>query len=106
MSDGIRETPARTEQRGDAAMNKAREWSFYFPEDGETASDAVPIIGSVFDAEDAAAEACRYDYGSRDGWERIESEFPIVVISPDGEETHFLGCHERTIQHTVREARP
>lgn len=35
-------------------MNKAREWSFYFPEDGETASDAVPIIGRVFDAEDDA----------------------------------------------------
>lgn len=93
---GIRETPA---------PNKHGEWSFYFPEDGETAADAVPIIGRIFDADHAAQEACEYDYNSRDGWERISSDFAIVVISPDGVESRFTGAHEPSIDHVVR-ARP
>jgi hypothetical protein len=87
-------------------MSDHREWKFYFPEDGETIADACPIIGRIFDADHAAREACEYDYHGRDGWERIEVEFPIVVVSPDGEETRFIGCHERSIEHAVREAKP
>ena len=85
-------------------MSVWREWRFYFPDDDETAADAVPIIGRTFDAEGAAVEACKYDFQDRDGWERNESEFRIVVISPDGEEATFLGRHEPTIRHAVREA--
>lgn len=87
-------------------MSDHREWHFYFPDDGETAKDACPIIGKIWDAEDAAREACEYDFDSRDGWERGENEFAIAVISPDGEETRFIGCHERTVQHTVSEVKP
>jgi hypothetical protein len=80
------------------------EWSFYFPEDGETKADAIPIIGRIWDADHAAREACEYDYNGRDGWERDETAFPVVVISPDGEETRFDCWHERTIAHRVSPA--
>lgn len=83
---------------------KSGEWSFYFPESGETKADAIPIIGRIFDADHAAHEACIYDYQSRDGWERLEVEFSIVVVSPDGEETAFVGWHEPSVDHSVREA--
>lgn len=78
------------------------EWSFYFPEDGWTREDAVPIIGRTFDAEDAAEQACEYDFSSRDGWERGASEFDVIVISPDGEETIFVCWHEPTVEHMAR----
>lgn len=85
-------------------MTDEREWSFYFPDEGEVASDAVPIIGKVWDADDAAEIACEYDYSSREGWERGEREFPIVVISPDGEEFRFFGWNEPSVNHCVRSA--
>jgi hypothetical protein len=34
------------------------EWSFFFPEEGETKDHAIPIIGRIFDADHAAREAC------------------------------------------------
>lgn len=86
-------------------MAEHKEWKFYFPDDGETADDACPIIGKVWGADDAAQNACEYDFSSRDGWERGEGEFPIVVISPEGVEFKFIGCHEPSIDHVVREAK-
>ena len=86
-------------------MSEHREWSFYFPEDGEDASDAVPIIGRVWDADYAAELACEYDYSSRDGWERGDREFAIAVISPDGEEFRYIGWNEPTVNHCAREAK-
>ncbi|MEN6545667.1 MAG: hypothetical protein ABFE07_06455 [Armatimonadia bacterium] len=79
-----------------------REWSFFFPGEGQDAEDATPIIGRVYDAEDAAQMAVEYDYHSCDGWERGENEFDVVVISPDGEQTKFIGCHELVTRHTAR----
>lgn len=80
------------------------EWGFWFPEDGETKDDVIPIIGRIHDAEHAAQEACEYDYSSRDGWERGEAEFKVAVISPDGEETTFTAWHEPAIHHRVSAA--
>lgn len=83
-------------------------WLMYFPEDGEDKDDARPILlrdwQKIFDADDAAGFACEHDYDARDGWERGEGEFEIVVISPDGEESKFLGHHEPSVHHSVREA--
>ncbi|MEH6743872.1 hypothetical protein [Hyphomonas sp.] len=87
---------------------KPSDWLAYFPEDGETKDDARPIYlhkwERIFDAETAADFVCQYDYHERDGWERGEDEFEIVIISPEGEESKFLGCHEPSIHHSVREA--
>jgi hypothetical protein len=89
-----------------ADLRKGDEWGFYFPEDGETIEDTVPIIGRTYDAAHAAEMACEYDYSSRDGWERKDIEFKIVVVSPENVETVFIGVHEPTVAHRVHEARP
>lgn len=83
----------------------ADEWSFFFPDDGETRDHAVPIIGRIFDADHAAREACSYDYSSRHGEERNGGNFRITVISPQGVEHSFLGWHQPTIEHRVQAAR-
>lgn len=84
-------------------------WQAYWPDEGETADDAMtlrePIWKRIYDAEDAAKVACAYDFGSRDGWERAVGEtFPIVIIDPDGTETRWNCCHEQSVTHSVREA--
>lgn len=83
-------------------------WRAYYPEDGETADDARMLKPRwswqrpIRDAEDAARRACEIDYDQRDGWERGQDrEFPIVVIAPDGTETHWTGMHEPTVHHNV-----
>jgi hypothetical protein len=87
-------------------MNLApKEWGFYFPDDGETVEDAVPIIGFVFDHDHAAREACEYDFCSRDGWER-SGPFKIAVIDPNREVSIWLGEHEPSVTHSVRRALP
>jgi hypothetical protein len=85
-------------------------WRAYYPEDGETADDARVIAPRwdwqkrFLDAEDAARRACEIDYDERDGWERSrDSDFPIVVIAPDGTETHWTGRHEPSVEHVVEE---
>lgn len=78
------------------------EWQFYLPDDGETASDAVPIIGKVWDKDDAANMACEYDFTSRDGWKRGESEFQVVVIAPDGGQYAYTCWHEPSVEHRAR----
>jgi len=78
------------------------EWKFFRPGEGEKAEDATIIHGSVWDAEDAARMAVEYDYSNCDGWERGDREFEIVVISPAGEHTAFMGSNEPDIIHTVR----
>jgi hypothetical protein len=82
-------------------------WKVYYPEDGETAEDAVeirPLLGLrnfVF-PQDAAERACGYDFNERDGWERErESRFLIVVIDPKGVEHVFTGWHESSVEHRV-----
>ena len=81
------------------------EWSFYFPDDGETKDHAIPIIGRIFDADHAAREACSYDYSSRHGQERSGESFKIIVISPEGLEHSFNGWHHPTIEHRVAPAK-
>lgn len=79
-------------------------WRYYLPECGETADDANKIPQRPYpieNAEDAAEAACRDDYYDRDGWERGEEPFAIVVISPDGVEYRFTGIHERSVEHRV-----
>jgi hypothetical protein len=83
----------------------ADEWSFFFPSDGENKSHAIPIIGRIGDAEHAAREACIYDWQSRHGEERYGSEFDITVVSPEGEETTFVGWHQPSIEHKVMRAK-
>jgi hypothetical protein len=83
------------------------EWKAYFPDDGETAEDATTIImvKPWARACDVAEDAVEYDFSSRDGWERSEAkEFPVVVISPTGEETRYVGWHEPSVVHKVRKA--
>lgn len=86
-------------------MSDYKEWSFYFPEEGENKDDATVIIGKVWDADDAAQMACEYDFSSRGGWERGQEEFDIVIINPDGEEFSFVGWHEPSVEHRAKEKR-
>ena len=86
----------------------------YFPDDGEGPEDAVDIKHyewrRAFDADDAADEACEYDYSGRDGWERSmhageTAPFPIVIIGPDGTEARYMAWHEPSIEHKTRAVR-
>ena len=80
-------------------------WRFYIPDDGDTADNAEALGGAVLDAEDAAYLAARYDYDECDGWHfRKDNVFEIVVIAPDGEESHWVAWHEATINHIVEPA--
>lgn len=83
---------------------KVQKWKAYYPCDGETAEDARAVEGAaIWDANSAAQAACKYDYSERDGWERADRPFDIVVIAPDGTETAFTGAHEPDIHHAVYE---
>lgn len=88
-------------------MNKIPSgWKAYFPEDGESSSDAHEIeiydFQRIVDAEDAAERACEYDWGNRDGWERgMDREFIIIVISPNGEHSAFKAWNETSVEHKV-----
>lgn len=86
---------------------KETAWKAYYPDDGETADDAGNIKvydwQKIYDKEDAAKYACECDYSSRDGWERNESAFRIVVIDPEGNEHYFKGWHEPSVNHIVEE---
>ena len=86
------------------------DWRAYYPEDGQTADDAVVVrprsqwAPKIMDAEDAAKRACEMDFTERDGWERSrDTEFPIIIIAPDGTETEWACAHEPSINHTARE---
>lgn len=82
-------------------------WRAYFPDDAETPEDAVvlrpQVWREIYNAEDAAEIACKYDYGNRDGWERNGETFLIHIIAPDGSETCWSARHEPTIHHSVEE---
>ena len=78
-----------------------RGWRYYLPDSGETADDASDIPGKIYDADDAAYEACKLDYSDRDGWERGDAAFPIIVIDPNGKEHHYQGSHEPDVYHSV-----
>jgi hypothetical protein len=83
-------------------------WKVYYPDEGETADDAVIVMPGfarrIRYAEDAAKIACEWDYGHRDGWERgQDTSFSICIISPDGEITNWTGRHELSVSHTVEE---
>lgn len=86
-------------------MGEPRLWKFYFPEGAETADDAREVLLTGFvEAEDVARHACEYDFNQCDGWERgMGARFPIVVISPDGEQFRFKGHHEPSVDHFVEE---
>jgi hypothetical protein len=86
-------------------------WKVYFPDDDQGPEDAVEITcyewRRVCNADAAADEACEYDYDERDGWERSMSggstpEFPMVIISPDGTESRYVGWHEPSVEHNTR----
>ena len=86
-------------------------WKAYYPDDGETADDARVITPrwdwqqGFLDDGDAAERACEIDYDERDGGERDrDSNFPIVIIAPDGTETRWIGRHEPSVEHNVYEA--
>lgn len=89
-------------------MNK-KKWGYkaYFPDDGEGPNDAreletYPWV-RIYDADDAAEQACEHDYSGRDGWERgATTEFPIVIIAPDGTESRYVGWHEPSVEHKTR----
>lgn len=81
------------------------EWSFFFPEEGETKDHAIPIIGRIFDADHAAREACSYDWSSRHGEERNGATFRITVVSPQGVAHEFSAWHQPTIEHRVQAAK-
>ena len=89
-------------------MNKVKsEFKAYFPDDGEGPEDAIDVSHyewrKVTDAEDAADEACEYDYGERDGWERgAGNEFTIVIIDKAGAEHRFMAWHEPAVEHRTR----
>ncbi len=88
------------------AKGDIEKWSYYFPEDGETAEDAreIPASDIVFnDAYWAAKAACRLDYQSHDGWERMCLPFKIILMTPSGNEVPFICQHENTVEHSVRE---
>lgn len=81
-------------------------WKAYFPEDGESADDAMVLTARtgrrILDAEDAAEIACEYDHDNRDGWERKnEQAFLIVVIDPKGISWRFSAHHEPSVNHHV-----
>lgn len=80
-----------------------RTFRVYFPDDGETADDAKEFRAKVkwATANDIAREACEHDFIHRDGWERGETPFPIIVIDDEGIEHRFTGIHERTVYHAV-----
>jgi hypothetical protein len=83
-------------------MNK---WKYFFPDDEEL-DDArdFPASLTIYDAEDAAQEACRLDYDRHDGWQRRgNTAFPINIVSPDGTVFFFRGWHEATVEHFVAE---
>ena len=80
-------------------------WKVYYPDDGHDASDAIEANPEfVYDAESVAQWACEYDYGFRDGWERGDDDFTIVVVAPDGAETEWTCRHEPDVRHVVSEA--
>lgn len=80
-------------------------WKFYFPEDAETADDAVEITRESPSCAEAAAQyAVEWDFHNRDGYMRLDEGFDVAVVSPSGEETRWRGLHERTIHHSVMEA--
>lgn len=80
-------------------------WSAYWPDDGETADDAMMLKHyswkKIYDDDDAARLACEIDYSEREGWERIGegNSFKVVIISPDGDESEFECFHEPTVEH-------
>lgn len=80
-------------------------WRVYYPENGETAEDAVCLTAyrkrRIIDAEDAAEIACEYDYNENGGDYRDGEAFIIVIIDPNGNEHQFHGRHEAIIIHTV-----
>ncbi len=83
-------------------------WRYYVPEHDETIEDAIELKtydwDTIIDAEDAAAEAAEDDWDNRDGREAGVGEGPvIVVVSPDGDETHFSTEREARIHHTATE---
>lgn len=82
-------------------------WRFYFPDDGETANDAVAFPSSwvSYTFADIAQYACEEDFNHRSGWERPDyQEFAIAVISPLGVERRFVGRHQPSVDHVVRDA--
>lgn len=80
-------------------------WKYYFPDDGECIEDAreFPKSLKIFDADDAAQNACERDFNNHDGWERGETEFAIAVVAPDGEVHKFRGHHEPSVEQRVTE---
>ena len=81
------------------------QWRYYLPDD-ETIDDATEMSTAWDSFFVAAEEACEHHYNERDGWERGSTEeFPIIVVAPDGTERAFLGRHEPSVEHYVREAK-
>jgi hypothetical protein len=78
------------------------------PGDGQTIQDAriVDASFSIFNEDDAAEAAVEHDWYARQGNERGEREFAVVVISPEGEEFRYLGIHEQTISHRAEPQSP
>lgn len=81
-------------------------WRYYFPDEGETAEDARSIkTMRPYMFQDIAEIACEEDFNQRSGWERPEGqEFAIAVIFPLGVERRFVGRHQPSVDHVVREA--
>lgn len=78
----------------------------FFPEDGETIEDAIEF--STYNEYNAAILATEYDYGDRDGWERLKygtcAPFLVIVVDEDGNEYKYKAIHEPTVEHHVYNA--
>ncbi len=85
----------------DWGPRRHNEWLAYFPDDGQTIEDATFIL-KAYDAEDAAHQAVEYDFDSRGGWERGETSFAVVVVSPQGQTIEFVGWNEPTVSHKAK----
>lgn len=80
-------------------------WRFYFPDDGEGPDDCAVAPTSTDDAKEAALFACKFDYRVRDGWDRGQSAFEVVVISPDGAESRWTCSHQCDVRHEAIQIR-
>lgn len=81
-------------------------WKFYTPEDGTTAEYATEIYSynwqRLRNAEDYAELAVEQDYESE---RELNQIFNIVLVDPEGNETHWKAMHEATVVHHIERNR-
>lgn len=78
-------------------------WSFFFPGQGGTREDAIPIVGRISDAESAAEQASDYDFNNDPSDDAFDNPQEVVVISPDGVQSHWrCWCEPEVSHHATR----